>query len=41
MKSPPKWKLLDHPADLRIEVYGENVENLFINAGLAVTYLLV
>ena len=28
----PKWKLLDHPADIRIEVYGKNLEDLFLNA---------
>ena len=27
-----KWKLLDHPADIRIEVYGKNLEELFLNA---------
>ncbi|MDA8406788.1 MAG: archease [Deltaproteobacteria bacterium] len=38
---PVKWKLLDHPADIKIEVFGENLEKLFLNAGLALTFLLV
>lgn len=37
----PKWKLLDHTADVRIEVHGESLENLFLNAAQALTHLLV
>ncbi|MCL5124053.1 MAG: archease [Deltaproteobacteria bacterium] len=40
MKSFPEWKLLDHTADVRIEVRGETLEKLFVNAALALTYLL-
>lgn len=39
-ETSPQWKLLDHPADIKIEVSGENLEELFLNAGLALTFLL-
>ncbi|MGC8658018.1 MAG: archease [Desulfomonilaceae bacterium] len=40
MKSFRKWKLLDHAADIRVEVRGETLESLFLNAATALTYLL-
>ena len=36
----PKWKLLDHPADIRIEVYGKTLEELFLNAAEGLSNLL-
>jgi SHS2 domain-containing protein len=36
----PKWKLLDHPADIRIEVYGKSLEELFLNAAEGLSKLL-
>jgi SHS2 domain-containing protein len=36
----PKWKLLDHPADIRIEVYGKSLEELFLNAADGLSKLL-
>ncbi len=35
----PKWKLLDHPADIRIEVYGKTLEELFLNAAEGLSQL--
>lgn len=35
-----KWKLLDHTADIRIEVYGETLEELFLNAAEGLSKLL-
>ena len=32
-----KFEFLDHTADLKIKVYGENIENLFENSILAIT----
>ena len=40
MKRLPEWRLLHHPADVRIEVTGENPEKLFLNAAKAMTSLL-
>lgn len=34
------WRLMDHPADLRIEVHGKDVPDLFLNAAKALTDLL-
>ncbi len=36
-----KYRLLDHTADLRIEVFGEGREGLFVSAGEAMADLLV
>jgi protein archease len=36
----PKWKLLDHPADIRVEVYGKTLEELFLNAAHGLSKLL-
>lgn len=36
-----KYRLLDHTADLRIEVFGEGKEGLFVSAGEALADLLV
>lgn len=35
------WKLLEHPADIRIEVYGKTLEEIFLNAADAMTSILV
>jgi SHS2 domain-containing protein len=37
---PPKWKLLDHPADIRVEVCGKSLEELFLNAADGLSKLL-
>jgi SHS2 domain-containing protein len=34
------WKLLEHPADIRIEVYGTNLEQIFLNSALAMTSII-
>lgn len=34
------WTILDHPADIRMEVRGRTVEQLFVNAALALTSLI-
>jgi SHS2 domain-containing protein len=36
-----KYRLLDHTADLRIEVFGKGKEGLFVSAGEALADLLV
>jgi len=35
-----KYRILSHIADLKIEVYGKTVEELFINAAEALAYIL-
>jgi len=44
MKNPRKaeqgWRLLDHTADLRIEVYGASREELMLNAAAALARVL-
>ena len=35
------WKLLEHPADIRIEVYGKTLEEIFLNAAEAMTSILM
>ena len=43
MKSPktePLWKIIDHTADIRVEVYGNDLKQLFVNAAVALTKLL-
>ncbi len=35
------WRVIDHTADLRLEVRGESLAELFLNAGHALTFLLV
>lgn len=35
------FKILDHPADIGIEIYGKFVQDIFINAALGTTSLLV
>jgi len=39
-KAEQRWRLLDHTADLRIEVYGASVEELLLNAGVALARIL-
>jgi len=34
------WKLLEHPADIRIEVHGKNVEQIFLNSASAMTSII-
>ncbi len=36
-KGNPGWRLVDHTADLRIEVSGTTLDELFANAALALT----
>jgi SHS2 domain-containing protein len=40
MKADPPWRFLDHTADLRMEVRGATVEDLFRNAARGLTSLL-
>lgn len=35
-----KFKFLDHPADLKIQVFGQNLQELFINAALGMMTFL-
>lgn len=35
-----KYKILSHTADLRLEIYGKNLEELFSNAALALADIL-
>jgi SHS2 domain-containing protein len=39
-KADRRWKLLEHTADLRIEVCGDDTRELFLNAAQALTELL-
>jgi SHS2 domain-containing protein len=39
-KSDPGWILLDHTADIRMEVRGTDLEELFANAALGMTRLI-
>jgi SHS2 domain-containing protein len=34
------WKLLEHPSDIRIEVHGKNVEQIFLNSASAMTSII-
>ncbi|MFH0960798.1 MAG: archease [Pseudomonadota bacterium] len=34
------WKLLEHPADIRIEVYGKSAEQVFVNSAVAMTSII-
>ena len=36
----PPWRMLDHPADVRIEVRGETLEDLFANAAQAFGHIV-
>jgi SHS2 domain-containing protein len=36
----PRWKTIDHTADLRVEVCGDDLSELFLNAATALTELL-
>jgi SHS2 domain-containing protein len=40
MKSDPGWELLDHTADIRMEVRGKTLEELFLNAAEGLVSLL-
>ena len=40
-KTNTSWKLLDHTADIMIEVWGSSLEDLFLNAAEAMTTVLV
>jgi SHS2 domain-containing protein len=35
-----RWKFLEHTADVRLEVYGATMEELFVNAAIGFTSLL-
>ncbi|MBI4961930.1 MAG: archease [Desulfomonile tiedjei] len=39
-KADPGWKLLDHTADIRMEVRGKTLEGLFLNAADGLVNLL-
>jgi SHS2 domain-containing protein len=39
-KSDPGWKLLDHTADIRMEIRGCTLEELFLNAAAGLVSLL-
>jgi SHS2 domain-containing protein len=39
-KSDPGWELLDHTADIRMEVRGKTLEELFLNAAVGLVSLL-
>ncbi len=41
LKSEKKWKLLEHTADIRLEVYGATLEDLFINAALGFSNIIL
>jgi SHS2 domain-containing protein len=38
--SDEKWRLLEHTADIRMEVYGKDLRELFVNAATGLTQLL-
>jgi len=40
LKADGSWRLLDHTADIRLEVLGRTREALFVNAALGLTSLL-
>ena len=35
------WRLLDHTADVRLEIHGATLEDLFVNSAKALTSLLI
>jgi SHS2 domain-containing protein len=39
-KSEKRWKLIDHTADIRLEVWGADLKELFVNAATALTEML-
>ena len=39
-KTGPKWRALEHTADLRLEIRGASFEELFVNAAEALTSFL-
>jgi len=41
LKSDKGWKLLEHTADIRLEVHGATLADLFINAALGFTALIL
>ena len=41
LKSDRGWTLLEHTADIRLEVHGATLEDLFINAALGFTDLIL
>lgn len=38
---PPKWRLIDHTADVRLEAHGVSVEELFVNAAVGLTSIVM
>jgi len=41
LKPEKRWKLLEHTADIRLEVYGATLEDLFINAALGFSNIIL
>jgi SHS2 domain-containing protein len=41
LKPEKRWKLLEHTADIRLEVYGATLEGLFINAALGLSNIIL
>ena len=41
LKPEKRWKFLEHTADIRLEVYGATLEDLFVNAALGFTSILL
>ncbi len=41
LKPEKSWKLLEHTADIRLEVYGATLEDLFINAALGFSNIIL
>jgi SHS2 domain-containing protein len=41
LKPEKRWKLLEHTADIRLEVYGATLEDLFINAALGFSDIIL
>jgi SHS2 domain-containing protein len=39
-KETTGWRFLDHPADIRVEISGSNIEEFFTNAAFALTHVL-
>ncbi len=39
-KAKKGWRFLDHPADIRVEISGSDMEEFFTNAAFALTHVL-
>jgi SHS2 domain-containing protein len=40
-RTSKRWRFLDHKADLRIEIFGRTLADLFVNAANALSHLLI